>query len=128
MVEDLVARYPKLQGVYDAGLLDGIKPAYVMWIAKQNEPPEDVIDLVNKFEKNKQRLSKKDINQYSSEDLTLELEQFGTEEKQKTFSSSKEEIRTRDTTNLGQFGPWTVVMLHTTESSCYWANKGGQVS
>ena len=127
-VEDLVARYPKLQGVYDEGLLTGMKPAYVLWIAKQEEPPEDIVDLVNKFEKNKQRLTKKDINQYDSSELALELEQFGGDEKKKTFTSSKEEIRSRDTTMMGQFGPWTVVMPHTTESSCYWANKGGQVS
>jgi len=114
-VEDLVKKYPKLQNLYNQGLLNNIKPAYVEWIAKQNEPPEDVIGLIPAFEKNIQRLSVKDINRYTSEQLTLALEQLSTKK-------APEQIQSEDSTILGQFGPWLVVMPHTTESSCHWGS------
>jgi hypothetical protein len=114
-VEDIVEKYPKLQNLYNQGLLNNIKPAYVEWIAKQNEPPEDVIDLIPAFEKNIQRLSVKDINRYTSEELTLALEQL-------SVKKAPEQIKSEDSTILGQFGPWLVVMPHTTESSCHWGS------
>jgi hypothetical protein len=120
-IEALVKKYPKLKNLYEEGLISQMKPVFVEWIAKQNEPPEDVIGLIPAFIKNFQRLSKKDINQYTSTELSQELNDLG------RSKYAPEEIETKETTILGQFGPWLVVMPHTTESSCYWANKGEDV-
>lgn len=137
-VEDLVQKYPKLKQVYDEGMLANMKPSFVQWIAKQDEPPEDVVSLVPLFIKQQQRLSKKDINQYTSSDLSFELESLG-----KSKSSSKKNIKNKDdkqedepqneeqvvtekeTTVVYKSKNWLGIMPHTTKSSIYWSNLNG---
>jgi hypothetical protein len=135
-LEDVVQKYSQLKNLYDRGVLNKIQIPHVFWLVKQHEPPEDIIGLIPAFQQNKQRLSKKHLHQYDSNSLTMELESLQqSKAKAKRMSlkgvadkSNKDSVTTEETTNIGQFGPWIVVMPHTTESSCYWANKGGQVS
>ena len=113
--EDFVKQNPELQSAYDQGAKN---INHLRWLNKNKdqEPLQDIIPLVFAFEKNKIRLPIKDINQYKSPSLLRqEIEKLG---------SSKGEIsrilKSSETTKLGQFGDWLVVMPHTRESSCQW--------
>ncbi len=112
-LKDILLKYKdRLEEPYKKGLLNDIKPIFIEWIAKQKEPVEDIIDLVKSFERNIQRLEKKDINQYSSNELRRILNDLGNS-KTKEKETTKSEI-----TDLGTFGDWRVIMPHSREASC----------
>ena len=115
--EDLVKKFPELQPAYDAGLKN---PQYLRWIQKRRggEPVEDVIGLIDAFDKNRDRLKSKgkssDIYFYkNAQELRIALEELGTSKGQE-----KRRLKDEETTMLGQFGDWIVAMPHTVESSC----------
>lgn len=114
-IEELVTKYPKLTDLYKQNILQRFSPTQIEWLAKQQEPPEDIIGLLNAFNEAKQRLAEKDITKYTAYSLTQVLEELGSSKR-----SNKSQFKVKDTTVLGQFGPWLVVMPHTIESSCYW--------
>jgi 3-methyladenine DNA glycosylase AlkC len=73
-----------------------------------------VIDVVKAFDKQKQRLAKKDIYAYKTPgELRQALEDLGASKR-----SEKKRLKSQETTYLGTFGDWIVAMPHTVESSC----------
>lgn len=113
-LEDLVHSDPEIKKAVDRGV-DNIQ--YLKWMLKTKgqEPVEDIIPLLTFFDQNKQRLIKKDIFSYQTpSELRAAIENLGTSKSEKTRKLKKEE-----TTNLGEIGGWTIVMPHTTESSCH---------
>lgn len=113
--EDIIKKYSeRLEEPYKKGILKNIKPEFILWIAKQKEPVEDVVDLVKVFEKNIQRLDIKDINKYSSNDLRIKLNDLD------DSNTSKNKKAKNDATIIGKFDPWIVVMPHSRESSIFW--------
>jgi ankyrin repeat protein len=115
LAEDLVRKNPGLRGAYDQGVRN---PVLLKWVSKvsEKEPVEDVIPVVMSFEKNKQRLVQKDINFYKSAgQLRQAIEDLG-----KSGKEQEVHLKENETTRIGQFGEWLVVMPHTRESSCQW--------
>lgn len=111
--EDLVNKFPELEPALEAGIKN---PQYLQWIQKRRagEPVEDVIDVVKAFDKQKQRLAKKDIYAYKTPgELRQALEDLGASKR-----SEKKRLKSQETTYLGTFGDWIVAMPHTVESSC----------
>ena len=113
--EDLINREPKLRIAYNQGIKNHNLLKWVLKVSDK-EPVEDILPVVISFEKNKQKLSEKDINFYKTAgQLRLAIEQLG--------RSGKEEeihLKENETTKIGQFGDWVVIMPHTRESSCQW--------
>jgi len=115
--EDLVSKFPELQPAYDAGIKN---PQYLQWIQKRRggEPVEDVIGVVQSFDRSKQRLKAKrmspDIYAYKTPAVLRQtLEDLGGSKGSKT-----RRLKDEETTYLGTFGDWVVAMPHTRESSC----------
>jgi len=115
--EDLVTKFPELQPAYDAGIKN---PQYLQWIQKRRggEPVEDIIGVVQSFDAAKQRLKAKkmspDIYAYKTPaTLRQALEDLGGSKGQE-----RRRLKDEETTYLGEFGNWIVVMPHTRESSC----------
>lgn len=117
--EDFVNQNPELQPAYDQGVKN---INYLRWLlkAQEQEPLEDIIPLVFAFEKNKVRLPIKDIFQYNSPgSLRQDIENLG-QSKSKAKEEVARQLKDNETTRLGEFGDWMVVMPHTRESSCQW--------
>ena len=115
--EDFVEKFPELQPAYDAGIRNA---QYLNWMRKRSsgEPIEDIIGVVQQFDKDKVRLKAKgkssDIYSYKDAALLRQaLEDIGVSRAEKERGVEEEE-----TTFLGKFGDWTVAMPHTTQSSC----------
>ena len=115
--EDLVLKFPELQPAYDA---DVKNPQYLQWIQKRrgDEPVEDIVGVVQAFDKAKPRLKSKgmstDIYAYKTPGVLRQaLEDLGAS---KGVESRR--LKTEETTYLGTFGEWVVAMPHTRESSC----------
>lgn len=117
--EDFVNQNPELQPAYDQGVKN---INYLRWLlkAQEQEPLEDIIPLVFAFEKNKVRLPIKDIFKYNSPgSLRQDIEDLG-QSKSKAKEEVARQLKDNETTRLGEFGDWMVVMPHTRESSCQW--------
>jgi ankyrin repeat protein len=113
--EELVRNEPGLQTAYNQGIRN---PVLLNWISKaaKQEPMEDVIPVALAFEKNKQRLAQKDIGFYKTAgQLRQAMENLGRSGKEERI-----QLKQNETTKIGQFGEWLVVMPHTRESSCQW--------
>ena len=113
--EDFVLQNPELQIAYDQGVKN---INYLKWLlkAKEQEPLKDIIPLIFAFEKNKIRLPIKDIFQYKNPSLLRqEIEKLG-----KSKGEVSRQLKDSETTKLGEFGDWIIVMPHTRESSCQW--------
>ena len=115
--EKLVLKFPELQPAYDA---DVKNPQYLQWIQKRrgDEPVEDIVGVVQAFDKAKPRLKSKgmstDIYAYKTPGVLRQaLEDLGAS---KGVESRR--LKTEETTYLGTFGEWVVAMPHTRESSC----------
>ena len=115
--EDLIEKFPELQPAYDAGIRNA---QYLNWMRKRSsgEPIEDIIGVIQQFDKDKVRLKAKgkssDIYSYKDAALLRQaLEDIGVSRAEKERGVEEEE-----TTFLGKFGDWTVAMPHTTQSSC----------
>ena len=115
--EDIVAKFPELQPAYDAGIKNHL---YLQWIQKRRggEPVEDIIGVVQAFDKAKGRLKAKghspDIYAYKSPSVLRQaLEDLGGSKQQE-----RRRLKDEETTYLGTFGDWIVAMPHTRESSC----------
>ena len=111
--EDFVKQNPQLQPAYNAGINN---VNYLRWIVKQKEPIEDTIPLVQFFIKNKNHpnLKNVDINKYDSNNLRLLTNNLNNK------SQEGRRLKEEETTKIGAFGDWTVVMPHSRESSCQW--------
>ena len=119
--EDAVARYPQ----YEAELLkvknEGLHPKFYEWVVKQLKKGEEIlriIDTVKRFEKNSQRLTKKDINAYSFiQELVDELEAIGT-----STRSKKLEVKTRGAEKIVSEGPIDLYYIKNKDAAiCYGA-------
>lgn len=113
----LLETYPELQIAYDSGIRT---PQYLQWIAtrRMGEPVADVVGVVKAFEEKsallKSRGKSTDIYAYKNPgELRRAIEDVG-----ESRSSERRRLREEETTDLGQFGDWIVVMPHTQESSC----------
>ena len=75
--EDLINREPKLRIAYNQGIKNHNLLKWVLKVSDK-EPVEDILPVVISFEKNKQKLSEKDINFYKTAgQLRLAIEQLG---------------------------------------------------
>jgi|GEM_PF-5084512 len=115
--ENLIKKFPELELAYEEGIKN---PQYLMWIAKRRggEPVMDIVDIIRVFDKNKNRIKQKglspDIYSYKTPgSLRTMLEELGGSK-----SKERRRLKEEETTHLGEFGPWVVVMPHTKESSC----------
>ena len=115
--EDLVVKFPELQPAYDAGVKN---PQYLQWIQKRRggEPVEDIVGVVQTFDKSKQRLKAKkmspDIYAYKTPAILRQaLEDLGGSK-----GEERRRLKDEETTYIGEFGDWVVAMPHTRESSC----------
>jgi hypothetical protein len=111
--EDLVEKNPELKIAYDGGV---VNPNYLRWLlkVKDHEPIQDVFPLLRSFEEKKNRLAKKDINLYKTpNELRSAIEELGVSKTQ-----SERLLKEDETTRIGQFGDWLVVMPKTISSSC----------
>lgn len=114
-IEDLINQNPDLKYAYDNGIKNF---NYLNWITKVkgDEPIRDIVPVLLAFEKNKRKLIRKDLMSFKS---VGELRNY-LEETIKTKEQKRIELNNSDTTFLGKFGKWYVIMPHTKESSCYW--------
>ena len=115
LAEDFVNQNPDLKKAYDKGVKN---IGYLKWLnsVKNQEPIDDIIPVVQAFDRNKQRLPQKDINFYKTVgDLRRTIESLGTSK-----TSQEKTLKNEETTKIGEFGDWFVVMPHTKESSCLW--------
>jgi hypothetical protein len=113
--ESMVGENPRLRVAYDAGIKNPNLLGWVLGVSAR-EPVEDVVPVVLAFEKNRQRLAQKDINAYKTAgQLRLAIEGLGASGKERDAKLKEEE-----TTKIGEFGGWVVIMPHTRESSCQW--------
>ena len=115
--EDLVAKFPELQPAYEEGIKN---PQYLQWIQKRRgeEPVEDIIGVVKAFDAAKQRLKAKkmspDIYAYKTPAMLRQtLEDLGGSK-----GEERRRLKDEETTHIGTFGDWDVVMPHSKESSC----------
>ena len=87
--DDLVNKFPELKPALEAGIKN---PQYLQWIQKRRgeEPVEDLIDVIKDFDKQKQRLAKKDIYAYKTPgELRQALENLGS----RTFSIENQQSK-----------------------------------
>lgn len=113
--EDFVIQNPELKIAYDQGIRN---LSYLKWLdsVKNQEPVEDIVPALMAFDKNKQRLQQKDISFYkTTAQLRQTLENIGTSKTQQ-----EKTLKSNETTKIGQFGEWIIIMPHTKESSCQW--------
>lgn len=113
--EELISSNPELQDAYSRGIKNS---NYLSWLlrVKGDEPVRDIVPTLLSFERNKQKLIKKDLLAYKSVgELRDALEGASKSKEQKNIESMNSE-----TTFLGKFGDWYAVMPHTVESSCHW--------
>jgi hypothetical protein len=115
LAEDFIVKNPDLKVAYDKGIKN---IGLLTWLnsVKNQEPIEDIVPVILSFNNNKQRLKEKDINAYKTvANLRQILENLG-------GSKTKQEktLKSEETTKIGEFGDWIVVMPHTRESSCLW--------
>lgn len=113
--EDLLNKNPELVDAYKNGIKNINQLSWILKV-KGNEPVRDIVPVLLAFERNKQRLTNKDILAYRTVgELRDALEEVGKSKEQRGLEQNSSE-----TTFLGKFGPWYIVMPHTKESSCYW--------
>ncbi len=91
--EDIQAQHPEI----DVEFLSKNDPTknlkYLHWMAKQQEEgndPEEIVELVREFDKNIQRIPGKNIDSYTMETLSKQLEAFKGPSKRKEVAIAKE--------------------------------------
>ncbi len=119
--EDTVAKYPQYEAELLAVKNEGLHPKFYEWVVKQLKNGEEIsviIDAVKRFEKNSQRLTKKDINAYSFiQELDDELEAIGT-----STRSKKQEVKARGAEKIASEGPIDLYYIKNKDAAiCYGA-------
>lgn len=113
--EDLISQNPELKVAYDMGVKNF---NYLNWILKLKgtEPIRDIAPVVIDYDKKKQKLVKKDLFAYKDVgELRSAIETASWSKEQKNIN-----LTSGETTFIGKFGDWYVVVPHTTNSSCHW--------
>lgn len=115
--EDIIKKYPNLQGAFDAGIK---KPQYLNWMGKRigDTPIEDAIEAVKNFDRLKAALKSKkkntDIYSYKTiDDLRDVIDSVGPSRGEQELEAKKETIF------VGEFGDWTVEAPLTTKAACH---------
>jgi len=119
-IDDLKVKYPDHIKIIDRLAIADPSPTkkYLDWMLKQainDEPVAEIVNLIKKFEKEKQRLQVKDINSYATlADLRNAFEILGTSkgEDKKLAKSGAQVIYAQ--------GSIVVLRVTTKEASCYY--------
>ena len=115
-------KYPRLSKQIEYLEQNKVPQKYIDWIIKQinvesPEPIEDVVPLVQSFEKNQGQLEKKNINQYENTgELHYAIEDLNANKEQELQSRTISSSDIQDV--LAEKDGWFVTFPHTTESSC----------
>lgn len=95
--EILKAKYPNLTDQID--LLDQAAPKYLIWAVKQlleGYEVREIIDGINSFVANKQRLVNKDLNSYDLPSAIKSVQELGKSRKEKHLEEKEQARRRRE--------------------------------